>query len=150
LRSFILATAALAVSSSAFAAELPTTPDPRLTPGAVLTTDLNLICQLGYSKSVQHTSGSLKAEIYREYGIDKRSGHFEVDHLISLELGGADVKANLWPESYDTEPLNAHVKDKLENRLHEMVCHHEIPIEQAQHDIATDWIAAARKYGVLR
>ena len=55
----------------------------------------------------------MKAQVYRTYHIDKTAGHFEVDHLISLDLGGADVAANLWPESYDTAPWNAHMKDAL-------------------------------------
>jgi len=38
------------------------------------------------------------------------------------------------------------VKDKLENRLHAMVCRGEISLEDAQHEIATDWVAAYRKY----
>jgi hypothetical protein len=44
----------------------------------------------------------------------------------------------LWPESYWTEPWNAHLKDKLEDRLHELVCSGQIPLEQAQKEIATD------------
>ena len=128
------------------AGELPIRPDPKLTPGAVLTTDATTVCQPGYAKSVRHTSGKMKASIYREYGIDRASGHFEVDHLISLELGGADVAENLWPQSYDTMPWNAHVKDKLEDRLHVMVCAGKLSLEQAQRDITTDWIAANEKY----
>lgn len=136
----------LALAGSALADDLPLVPDPALTPGAVLTTDLATICQPGYSKTVRHTSGKLKAEIYREYGLDRTASHFEIDHLISLELGGADVKENLWPESYDTDPWNAHRKDALENRLHAMVCAGAMPIEQAQSEIARDWIAAYQRY----
>jgi hypothetical protein len=132
------------------AADLPIRPDPNLTPGAVLTTDKATVCRSGYSKTVRHTSGKLKAAIYREYGIDKTSGHFEVDHLISLELGGADNAANLWPQSYDTETWNAHTKDKLEDRLHALVCAGRLPIEQAQQAIAADWIAAYEKYVGMR
>jgi hypothetical protein len=117
-----------------------------MTHGAVLTTDAATVCVKGYAKTVRHTSGTLKATIYREYGLDPKDGHFEVDHLISLELGGADVAANLWPESYDTSPWNAHVKDKLEDRLHAFVCAGKMPLTQAQHDIATDWITAYEKY----
>ena len=130
----------------AVAGDLPVQPDPTLTPGAVLTTDVSTICQPGYSKTVRHTSGKLKAKIYREYGIDKASSHFEVDHLISLELGGADVAANLWPQSYDTERWNAHSKDRLENRLHLLVCAGRLPLAQAQSEIASDWIAAYGTY----
>jgi hypothetical protein len=138
--------ASLLIALPAVAADLPIRPDPKLTPGAILTTDAATVCQPGYSKSVRHTSGKLKASIYREYGLDRSVSHFEVDHLISLELGGADVAANLWPQSYDTVTWNAHTKDKLEDRLHALVCAGRLPLEQAQRDIATDWIAAYQKY----
>jgi hypothetical protein len=134
------------VAPEAGEADLPIRPDPNLTPGAILTTDSATVCQPGYSKSVRHTSGKLKASIYREYGLDRTVSHFEVDHLISLELGGADVAKNLWPQSYDTVTWNAHTKDKLEDRLHSLVCAGRLPLEQAQRDIATDWIAAYQKY----
>jgi hypothetical protein len=136
----------LLVSVPAFADDLPIRPDPRLTPGAVLTTDVATVCQPGYSKTVRHTPGDLKARVYRDYHINRHDGHFGIDHLIPLELGGADVRENLWPESYDTQPWNAAVKDRLENFQHVEVCARRIPIEQAQHEIAEDWIAAYRKY----
>jgi hypothetical protein len=122
------------------AADLPIRPDPKLTP--VLTTDAATVCKPGYAKTARHTSGKLKEQVYRAYGITKEqraSGtHFEIDHLISLELGGADVPENLWPQSYDTLPWNAHVKDKLEERLHALVCAGKMPLKQAQRDIAAD------------
>lgn len=62
---------------------------------------------------------------------------YEVDHLISLELGGSNSIKNLW-----LEPGFPNPKDKLENRLHAMVCDGEISLTQAQHDIATNWVQA--------
>ena len=132
--------------SSAALADDPIKPDPQLTPGAVQTTDLTRICAPGYTQTVRHTPGKLKQLIYREYDINPRGGHYEIDHLIPLEVGGADVGENLWPESYDTKPWNAHVKDKLEDYLHTEVCAGRIPIQQAQREIAEDWIAAYSKY----
>jgi hypothetical protein len=121
-------------------------PDPTLTPGAVLTTDTATICQPGYSRTVRHTSGKLKLQIYVEYGIDRNNGHYEIDHLIPLGIGGADTRANLWPESRDTTPWNAGVKDRLENYLHVEVCAGRVAIVDAQEAIATDWVAAYQKY----
>jgi hypothetical protein len=94
----------LLVASPVLGQELPIRPDPQLTPGAVLTTDAATVCVPGYAKTVRQTSGTLKAQVYRAYHMDKKAGHFEVDHLISLELGGADVAANLWPESETPRP----------------------------------------------
>jgi hypothetical protein len=72
--------------------------------------------------------------------------HRQGDHLVSLELGGDPRNPdNLWPEPW-FGPWNAHVKDRLDNRLHQMVCAGEIPLREAQQAIATDWVAAYRKY----
>ena len=75
-------------------------PDPACTPGAIIpdaTSDQ--ICQSGYSSSVRNVPEELKIEVYREYGITSHvPGQYEVDHHISLELGGSNDIANLWPE----------------------------------------------------
>jgi hypothetical protein len=146
VRKLVPIIALLLVGYPVVAGDLPIRPDAKLTPGAVLTTDVATVCAPGYTKTVRHTSGKLKAMIYREYGLDRADGHFEIDHLIPLELGGADVAENLWVESYDTLPWNAHLKDKLEDRLHALVCAGKLPIEQAQHEIAVDWIATYERY----
>jgi hypothetical protein len=73
-------------------------------------------------------------------------GEYEVNHLISLEPGGSNDVKNLWPESYRTEPWNAHVKDKLEDRLHELVCAGHLNLTEAQRAIGTAWIAAYRRF----
>lgn len=105
------------------------------------------VCHPGYARSVRHVSGKVKYRVYAEYGItDRRPGEYEIDHLISLELGGSNDIQNLWPQSFDTQPWNAHVKDRLEDRLHAMVCRGEIGLKEAQRTIATDWIAAYKKY----
>lgn len=51
---------------------------------------------------------------------------YEVDHIIPLELGGADTEKNLRPQAGNRN-LNGydasyHVKDQLENELHTRVC----------------------------
>jgi len=126
----------------------PLLPDSKLTPGvADRRFALQDICTPGFTKTVRNVPKSVKDQVYAEYGIQShRPGDYEVDHLVSLELGGSNDPKNLWPQSYKTKPWNAHVKDALENRLHEMVCNGELPLETAQHDIATDWIAAYKKY----
>jgi hypothetical protein len=143
MRSILLLTALL-LSSAAHGGDLP---DPTLTPGAVMTMDAAVVCAPGYAKSVRHVPGSVKAKVYAKYGITShRSGEYEVDHLISLELGDSNDIANLWPQSYWTEPWNAHVKDKLEDRLHELVCSGQLSLSEAQREISTDWIAACQRW----
>ena len=125
----------------------PLMPDPNLTPGATLPVASGDICVSGYSKKVRNVPADIKQQVYAEYGITSRQpGEYEVDHLISLELGGSNSIKNLWPESYVTQPWNAHVKDKLENELHAEVCAGKIDLPTAQHEIATDWIASYKKH----
>lgn len=133
--------------SSAYNLAAPISPDPRLTPGDTLDVTKQDICTPGYSKKVRNVPQSVKEEAYREYGITSRlPGEYEIDHDISLELGGSNSLKNLWPESFQTQPWNAHVKDALENKLHEMICSGQIDIKVAQREIASDWIASYKKY----
>jgi hypothetical protein len=132
-----LLAALLAASSPARAAD-PILPDPALTPGEVLTTDASTVCRSGYARSVRHTSGRLKARVYRNYGLDRRQGRYEVDHLISLELGGANATSNLWVEPGKIP----NAKDAVENRLHKEVCTGQITLAEAQREIATNWTTA--------
>lgn len=117
-----------------------TLPDPACSPGAVLTTDTSVICVVGYTSTVRNVSDSEKRQVFAEYGIDYsiHSG-YEVDHIISLELGGSNDISNLYPESY-TIQYNAHVKDTFENYLHSQICSNKMPVAVAQTEIATDWL----------
>ena len=103
------------------------------------------ICTKGYSKKVRDVPTSVKRQVYAEYNVEYIPHAYEVDHLISLELGGSNSVRNLWPESYSIY-WNAHVKDALENRLHSMVCDGSISMEDAQKTISTDWIGAYKNY----
>ncbi|HYQ92832.1 MAG TPA: HNH endonuclease signature motif containing protein, partial [Candidatus Competibacteraceae bacterium] len=96
-------------------AHSPVLPDPTMTPGDVLTTDATAVCQPGYAKSVRNVPQSVKNQVYREYGVTSRQPHeYEIDHVVSLQLGGSNSIRNLWPQSFVTQPLNAYVKDKVE------------------------------------
>lgn len=116
-------------------------PDPACTPGAIFPdATKEQICQSGYARNVRNVPTEVKTEAYREYGIKKhRAGEYEVDHLISLELGGSNDIANLWPEPAEPRP-GFHEKDKVENYLHEQVCSGAMPLRQAQEQIATNWL----------
>jgi hypothetical protein len=128
-------------------------PDPKLTPG-VTRADVTAadLCPVAHTPALRNVPESEKMAVYRSYGILPHQGYCavdqgcEVDHLISLELGGANDQGNLWPEPYSGTPWNAHVKDKLENRLHALVCAGTVSLSDAQSAIATDWIAAYRQY----
>jgi hypothetical protein len=125
----------------------PIEPDPLETPGDTLPVTAQDVCTPGYSHKVRNVPLEVKREVYRRYGISQhRPGEYEVDHLISLELGGSNSVRNLWPESYWTSPWNARVKDALENALHRAVCSGRVSLHTAQRAIATDWVAAYGTY----
>ncbi|MFI5240796.1 MAG: HNH endonuclease signature motif containing protein [Candidatus Saccharimonadia bacterium] len=115
--------------------------DKACTPGAVFAGVTKAqICMPGYSSSVRNVSDSTKNEVYDEYGITSHvTGQYEVDHLVSLELGGSNDISNLWPEPADPVP-GFHQKDSVENSLHDKVCSGVIALTIAQSDIADNWL----------
>lgn len=119
----------------------PLRPDPVLTPGDIVTDDASVVCARGYAAGARNVSAATKRAVFAAYHIAP-SGDYEIDHLISLELGGSNDVSNLWPESYRTAPWNARTKDRLENVLHRQVCRGRMSLRAAQDLISTDWIAA--------
>lgn len=121
-------------------------PDPKLTPGDVLTTDSNIVCQKGYSKGVRNVPSTEKKQVYAEYNTPypQPQGANEVDHFISLELGGSNDIKNLWLEPANPKP-GFHEKDEEENYLHAQVCSGSMSLEEAQKEISTDWYAVYLK-----
>jgi len=109
------------------------------------------ICVRGYTKTIRPSAkytGNLKRKQIAEYGYaDRRLRDYEEDHLISLELGGSpNSPKNLWPQPrHVLGGWGADAKDQLENELHRQVCQGKLPLAEAQHEIATDWIAAYKK-----
>ncbi len=116
--------------------------DTACSPGAVFSNvSKDQICVSGYSKSVRNVPSSEKDAVYSEYGIASHtSGQYEVDHLISLELGGSNDIANLWPEAANPIP-GFHQKDAVENYLHDQVCSGNLSLVTAQQEISTNWIS---------
>lgn len=124
----------------------PEKPDLRLTPGATIPVTQSEVCG-SQEPRVPVIPTSLQQRVFERYRVDQpRDGQYEVDYLITPELGGATDIRNLWPEPYHDAVWNAHVKDQLEDRLHSMVCGGQVDLATAQRDIASDWIAAYRKY----
>lgn len=124
----------------------PLVPNANLTPGAVRAVTANQVCTAGQLEEMRPPLPVQQA-VFHEYGMDGAPAReYEVDHLITPALGGTDDIRNLWPEPYSSTAWNAHVKDQLEDRLHELVCEGQLDLTTAQHDMATDWIAAYKKY----
>lgn len=121
-------------------------PDAACTPGAVFAeATREQICQPGYARTVRNVTESTKQRAYAMYGITHHNpGDYEVDHLISLELGGSNEIANLWPEVANPKP-GFHEKDKVENYLHDQLCSGAISLQEAQQQIAVNWLAVYEK-----
>jgi hypothetical protein len=123
-------------------------PSRRLTPGATRQVNLREVCSARSDGGTARViPASLQRQVFQEYGIDGApSKDYEVDFLITPELGGSNDIHNLWPEPYQSTVWNAHVKDELEDRLHAMVCDGKLDLTTAQREISADWILAYKKY----
>lgn len=115
-------------------------PDRRATctPGAVFAgATAPQVCTPGYSTRVRSVSTPTKTAIYLAYGIRRHPPFaYEIDHLVSLELGGSNSPRNLWPQPEHTGgSYSAATKDRLENRLHTEVCSRTISLRTAQQRI---------------
>lgn len=130
-------------------------PDPGCTPGAIdYSVTIETICTQNTNER-RKTSRTIGRETFRSYATsnevcirdsgDKDKKGCENDHLVSIELGGADNDiANHFPQPYEDEELledmtekyargevtkeqllpymGAHAKDKVENWFHQRVC----------------------------
>ena len=117
-------------------------PDRRCSPGAYYSRlTKRVICSASFrTSSIRNVPQSEKYAVEAEYGMAQRlyGRTLEIDHIISLELGGSNDIANLFPEKASPAP-GYHVKDKLENKLHSMVCSGQKSLRSAQREIATNW-----------
>jgi hypothetical protein len=123
-------------------------PDSRLTPGATRPVDAAALCSDdGDGDFDPELPASVQRAVFQEYGMNAgQPGEYQVDYLVSPQLGGTNSIENLWPEPYGATVWNAHAKDALEQRLRGMVCAGEMELPAAQQAIRVDWIAAYKRY----
>ena len=126
----------------------PVLPRPDLTPGATRPVSIGEVCGgTPPSAAGPRVEPSVPRQVFRAYGADyRRSDEYELDFLITPELGGTTDVKNLWPQPFVSTPWNAYVKDELERLLQRKVCEGSLDIETAQAQMATDWIAAYKRY----
>lgn len=124
-------------------------PDPNCTPGSAdPSVTAQELCNPTYTTSyyrppeseTSHFKWNVAEPAYGQHSV---SG--ELDHLVSLELGGSNDATNLWVEA---GPI-PNAKDRVENALHAWVCAAmpdaaaaEQRLHQAQISIATNWLTA--------
>jgi hypothetical protein len=121
-------------------------PIAALTPGATIDLTLEQLCR-GEHPGVEPADPGVRRRILKDYGMAEVAQHeYELDYLITPELGGANDRRNLWPERYADRKWNAKVKDQLEDLLPTLVCQGTIDLQTAQQDIAANWVEAYKKY----
>ncbi len=125
-------------------------PDPRCTPGTLnpqvtQATIGRTICRSGWTSTVRPPERITEPEKFANmsaYGARGPASDYEYDHFVPLELGGAtNDPRNLWPEP----GASPNPKDAVEDELNRAVCEERMTLAQAQHSIARNWIALARK-----
>jgi hypothetical protein len=122
-------------------------PNHTLTPGATRPVSLGDVCSMAHEEVVRDVPRGLREEVFKEYGIvNPRPEDYEIDYLIAPGLGGTEDIHNLWPEPSNRSAWNAHVKDNLEERLHQLVCAGKLDLPTAQQAIASNWITAYKRY----
>jgi len=126
-------------------------PDAKLTPGAVdASLTKAILCDpTHHTAEDRHVTQSEKVKACKAYGINSGcpGAGYELDHLISIELGGSNDITNLWPQPVDVpgKVIGFHTKDVVENRAHAAVCAGKLTLKQAQDGISSDWY----KFGMV-
>jgi hypothetical protein len=122
-------------------------PRADLTPGMTQRVTVSEVCGASRYGRTRPIPASVHEQVFQSYGADyRRSAEYELDHLITPELGGTQDARNLWPQPYSRTLWNAYVKDELELHFHGLVCEGKMDFSTAQHEIATDWISAYKRY----
>lgn len=128
-------------------------PDPHCTPGGIVPHfDADTLRDERWRTSCVRNCQSTEKQkhvAYAWYGLvaptqnDGPSQVCELDHLVPLELGGADGMGNIWPQCGPTSTVLRDRyfkrKDIVENYLAARVRAGQMPLEEAQRGIAKDW-----------
>ncbi len=127
-------------------------PDPGCTPGAINPTITVPVLRNAAFRTAcireQVTTEHEKAQTYNWYSVPHPANNTggsqscELDHLVSLALGGADTLDNIWPQCGPPGAVLAEryfkQKDAVENYLAWRVRRGEMDLAQAQKGIATN------------
>jgi hypothetical protein len=124
-------------------------PDSKLTPGSVVTTDVNTVCALPVHGRVNNAiSFPMQTAVWQEYGYitPSKQHKFQLTYLVPVDLGGGTDIANVWPISI--KGAGFFQKTQTDHILRELVCRRTISLADAQQIIRTDWYAAWLRYVV--
>lgn len=89
-------------------------------------------CQKGWTATIrppESYTSALKKWLLKDRGLPGTTADYQLDHLVSLELGGAPYSTdNLWMQPVDA----GHRDDALENGWHEKLCAGQLTLKQAR------------------
>jgi hypothetical protein len=121
-------------------------PNSELTPGAITTTDANLVCNMSPHTVVPVISPAVQTAVYDEYGDTSPNSQRKaiLDWLVPYNLGGADVQANIWPAA--VEGTGFYEKIDTDDSLRQMVCRRDLTLAQAQQALEANWYTAWLRY----
>jgi len=129
-RFMIAALLLLGLAAHAQAAEM--LPNRKLTPGKIARRD----------KDRNGVTEEMERRVFDRYHIPwRRRLEFKLDHLIPLELGGADAVENLWPQSLSSKPYGVARKELLTQCLLAKIAAGKLTLAKAQKEISEDWIS---------
>lgn len=119
--------------------------DAAVPDSAIRTTDVKNICNT-LTGTVRNVPQSVKKYIFLRDGGDlKRTHLYEVDHRIALSSGGSNDITNLKLQSYSGS-CNALDKDKLEMKIHSLICKQQLAVVIAQDILYNHWEEGYKTY----
>jgi hypothetical protein len=123
-------------------------PNPKLTPGAVATTDTTKVCVLPDHLPSTVIPPATEQEVFTEYRIRNPvvQAKYDIDYLVPIQLGGATTTQNMWPAAF--KGTGFFEKVQLDHVLRDRVCHRELSLRTAQRDLEHNWYVAWLKYVV--
>lgn len=104
-------------------------PNLAMTPGTIdPAATVAKLCVPGYTDTIRRVTPKMKREVYNSYGLIPDGSKYEVDHYISLAIGGNNDVKNLWPQPWP----EARHKDVVETWLHRQMCKGKMTLVEAQ------------------
>jgi hypothetical protein len=130
---WLIALSAIFVFTTNALAQEALVPNSKRTPGRVAKRD----------KERGGVTLAMEKKVFSRYRLPwSRRAEFKIDHLIPVELGGADTVDNLWPQNLSAKPYSADRKELLTEMLLARIRAGQMTLAQAQEQISRDWIDA--------
>lgn len=126
-------------------------PDPSITPGVMNpnvtpATTAKTTCVHGWTATVRPPTSFTDKLRNGDTPAGSKPLDGELDHLVSIEDGGAPADPkNLWWMAYH-DRYGARVKDVLETRVAHLACQGKITLDQARAALSPNWLIGYVQY----